>query len=174
MNVGKFRLRGPLAIWLGHLATCGVSEDPFLARWRPPLATGDRELSGPCTRESLCRGFCPRKLIGTSSVLLGLSAVWDDMERSRFPALRGRRPSLATGMMDSCSAVYNRAGATEAVHKQVRDAGRATVLEILLDGNRGTLSPCPSRALMVLLQSLRTTALLGQLSSACHASRLLE
>ena len=68
--------------------------------------------------------------------------------------------------MDSCSVVYKRAGATEAVHKQVRDAGRATVLGGLLDGNRGTISAPPSRALVVALQSLRPAALRA-------ASRLL-
>ena len=36
---------------------------------------------------------------------------------------RGRRPSPAASWMDSCSAVNKRAGAAEAVDKQVRDAG---------------------------------------------------
>ena len=66
--------------------------------------------------------------------------------------------------MDSCSAAYE--GSLEPVHKQVRDAGRPTVLGGLLDGNRGTLSASPSRALVVALQSLRVAALPG-------ASRLL-
>ena len=52
------------------------------------------------------------------------------------------------------------------MHKQVRNAGRGTVLVGLLDGNRGTISASPSRTLVVALQSLWTAALPG-------ASRLL-
>ena len=71
-----------------------------------------------------------------------------------------RRPSPGVSLMDSsCWAAHKRAEATEAVHKQVHDAGRANVLGGLRGGNRGTLSASPSCALVVALPSLRVPAL---------------
>ena len=86
---------------------------------------------------------------------------------------RGQRPSPAAALMDSCLAACERARATGALHKQVRDAGRATVQRGLLDGNRGTLSafPCSGGRAS---ESPRRSPSRSQSSLACDASGVSE
>ena len=219
MIVGKFPLRGPLATWLGHLATGGVSEDQPSRRcvgsslpgtlapspghqWKRaarrarnmvPQLRNYVATIGLFHKGIITPRILPNKLTGISSALLGpfsrLGRYWEgrcrlietlciddhialSIERFRDT---GRRPSPATSMMNSCSAVHKRAGATGTVHKQVRDAGRATVLGNLLDGNRGTLSPFPfSRSCRCTSESPDRCLATDQPSPACHAPGLLD